>query len=419
MKNTILLLTALLLIFSFTGCNDKEMGIFYSIEEERELEDNNIENDAFIGNLVLFNDDYYAAAGNIYTVNAAENFAAHNTNTSGGKWASDPDFAKDDYLCLSIGVIDSKLYGVFYDKDSSSDPSEFESDLWVKPVDGSWSKYDSEDNSGIPVDLKVEKLITIFNGTDNVGFVQAYTLDSENTRTYAVYSFDGTTFHEVTASSNVTSSHSSEFDVDMDNDSDGSNNEYWVTYDTNLLTLTEADLTTGSFTVQESSDYAGDTVTDDDSLMGIYHSDIFSGLFLSKYDGTVYFRPDATVTTPLVSWTAISDTLASTPGDLIDFTFTGSDDATKNVLLVGTQNGYYEFENISGTDFTDLTFELPSESCKFSTYQTLDLRYAIVNSFMVNEVSSGNMALFALTMNDGLYSNVEYDNEDYRIWNIE
>ncbi|MBI9100854.1 MAG: hypothetical protein JEY99_00450 [Spirochaetales bacterium] len=415
MKNTIILLTALLIIFSFTACDDKEMGIFYSIEEERKVEDNKIENNASIGNMVLFGDNYYAAAGNLYTVNAASNYAYYTDSNSEGTWSIETGLPADK-LCMSVGEVNNSLYGVFFDRtDVSSDPSDLNADLYVKGVDG-WTEY-VPSGTDIPADLKIEKLVAL----NDVGFVQAYTLDDSNTRNYAIYFFNGTNFSELpTSTVDLTSGVSSEFDVAMDGDSDG-DFEYWITYGTSLFTLTSADPANATLIlVEDTAIYSGTNATDDDSLMGIYHSDIFGALFLAKSDGTVYYRTDATVAEPSVIWTAVTDEVPTEPGDFIDFTFIGSDGTTiKEVLLVGSRNGYYEFEKVDGVSITETEFVLPEESAKQATYSTLDLRYAIVSSFFVHEISSGNKILFALTMKNGLWSNIEYDDEVYRIWNIE
>ena len=399
MKNIMLIITILLLVFLSFGCSDKELGIFYSIEQEREVEDNTIENDASIGDMVLFGESYYAAAGNLYTVNAESNFDYHTRASSEGKWSKDSNLPADK-LCFSIGVtpVDGSdaLLGVFYAKngDSADDP---DSHLYMKNG-SSWEIVTETE------DMIIEKFI----GTADCGFILSYTLDSSNNRSYSIFTIDDSLNLNEISSSLTTSSY---FDLALDRDSGTS--KYWIIYGPGLYTIPLTDLLTGTLTEEDSTFYVGEETDDSDLLKGIYYSDIFNGLFLSKQSGAVYYRPDDG------SWETLDDSLSTGPGDFIDFTML---DGTE-ILLAGTINGYYELDL---TDGITGEFSLPEYTAEQDSYLTLDLRYSTVESFFTHSFTdtegTERRLLFALTRNNGLWSNGYYDTSDdteYRVWDIE
>ncbi len=382
MNKTAIFLIIVFLI-SITGCNDKEMGIFYSVEQERKVDDNTLVNNATIGNIIVVNDDYYVAAGDVYKVNADSNFLYHTAGTSAGKWKVDST-TPSGMSCYSLIKFGTEIYGVFYDRNETSETT-VNKDLYENNGTD-WEKVTfSEPELG-----RIEMIIE----DNSLAFLLSYTLDSSNTRTYYIHSYDGTNATQLVSGLSA----STRFDVAFDG------TDYWLIYGFELYSgtgISMAKISSGT----EYDTIFGTTLTDSDRLQGIYYSNLYNALFLSKKDGAIVYRPDGG------SWTMLDQNLSNIPEDFVDFT---DSDGTQ-LLLIGTSNGYYE-KNITadiGADFIS-----PTDTIGGNSYQTLDLKSAVISSLFTNSLSNGEEILFALTQNNGLWSNGVYS-DGIRVWDLE
>lgn len=400
MKN-ILLIAALLLIIIITGCTDKESGIFYSIEEERALEDNTIDNDASIGSMLYYGGSYYVAAGDVFSVNALENLDYHLGN-GGGKWRRNTE-TPEDTLCFSIALINGSIYGVFYAKNDST--TETSSDLY-RLEDDTWTRITLPDGL-----FAVEILASNDN---SFGFFLGYSYNdtegSGRTRVYSIYHYDGNILTEISDGLGYSITTAENFDVALDNDTAAQS--YWITCGPRLFTLPSstptADLTEFINVTLANSDYETE-----DTFQCIHYTEIFGGLILAKADDKGYFRADDG------SWVELDNEFTYTVEDFYDFTPSGG----QEVLLMASASGYFELSSADSEGYNG-SFIDPVLTAKESTYDSLALDAATVNTFFSYIMNEGETdeqnILFALTQDSGLWSNGFYDGSDTdRVWDIE
>jgi len=381
-----ILLAALLLL---SGCGDKESGIFFSIEQERKLDNNNLPDAGTFTSMVKLVNDYYVSTGAVYRVGDADNFDYH-LDGSTGKWTKIAN--PSGTLCAGLGVVSGTLYGIFFENPSPEDPADFDSHLYsFNTVGDVWSLVTSNSANT----YTIEKM-AVANG---VAFLLGYTLDGSNNREYAVHTWDGTTF---TADVLTVLDQYSRFDAAFD----GTN--YWVAYGYGLYSNTTP--ATIAVNATAATDMMA-TTTPAKQYMGIHYSPApYNQLLVCQNGGALYRSSDGGT-----SWTALTNTISTVPYDFGDFTVD-----TDDYILLATSDGYLEF---TGTLDDSAVFSLPSGTTDYDNYLTLDLRYALTNGFFADQgvATSGSGAqdvLFVLTTGTGLWANRLYS-DGSRYWDWE
>ena len=399
LKFLLLLSLALLL----ATCKAQESGLFYSIEQERKLGDNSLDNNLTAGKLLVVDidkdgkDDYLLAAGRVYNVDVAEN-ALHAETKAGGSWRTDYDIPSDK-LCLRIFNVGDTIYGLLFAKNQ---PNERLMESHLYTLDTSSKEWITEEKLD-------EKIIEDVEVAGDVLYFSTYTQetleatgDGEDRikRTYSLGYYDpSSTGGKVGTIPGMDILPSLYLDA-----AQGAGGETFLIYGRRIFTgavpsgITEVEPSDTSL-----DDIMGDTdaATNSTAFRGIHYSPIYSTFFLSTADGSLWYLDGG-------KWT-LDVKIEDEPFDFADYQLGGTD-----LFLVGSEDGYYEK---SGT-LKDSDFVSPSATINKDTYITLDLRKAVINDLFVNvENSSGDGVLFALTSGYGLWSNRRVDGT--RVWSQE
>lgn len=388
----------------FISCEAQETGLLYSIEQERKIDDNNLSNQLTAGQILakdmdataVYDYEFFLAAGPIYNVDATDNAAYAQTGNTAGEWKTGYDIPSDK---LSFRVFDlgGETYALLYAKNQ---PAEVTMDSHLYKLNG--TTWDLESTDGIS-----SLIIEDGKATGGVFYFTTYTLDGDNNRTYSIGAFDGTT-----VTSNVAGASGLSRSAYFDAASFGGTT--YIIYGQKIFSDA---FTAGMEEVLPSHASLNNIMGDDDLpsdstlFRGIHYSTVYSKFFLSTKDGSLWYYDDVTDNEWKIEGSKISDE----PFDFEDFSFIDSSSVTHNMLLVGTEDGYYEKIGALGAG----DFEKPSVSCDANNYLTLDLRVAVVNSLFAHDEDGDGTdeVLFALTSGYGLWSNREIDGE--RVWNQE
>lgn len=374
---SILLITlSLLLLFS---CGDQAIGIIYSIEQERNLDDNTLPNNIIAGGMTTFDDNFILAASSIYSVDIAENADYHN-DTSQGRWSATADTYNIDSTMFSLNTfsLGADLYCLMQTKNASDEASTVKKMYRFNTGTNDW---DEVTTTGI--DYIEDGVVA-----GNYFYFTSYSL-SGNTRTYRIGRFDGTTAELLTGDI-ATLSQSSYFDAATDG------TDVYISFGANLFSGTEAST---AFSTNSTLD------TDGYNITGLHYS-IMDSKFFAATSKKYIFSLDGSTWTSVQKTDANEDeALGDTPTDFCEYTV-----GSTNYLLIGTNNGYYER--------TTGEFAKPSATTTNANYLTLDLSSAQINSlYFYDGTGTENDVLFALTHGTGLWS-LRLIDGNY-IWNQE
>lgn len=368
MKQRIVLFFTIFLII-LASCSNSS-GLFYSIEQERLIDDNNLNNELRAGAMAVFGDDFVLAAGVLYDVDISDN--ADYVGTTLGNWG-EVDYALDatkGHLCFNTFILGSTLYSLQFNDDV--DIADFESQLYsYNDITSAWDLIDDSSNT----------LIEDGSLAGNYFYYTSYELDENNDRTYKIGRFDGTNFVDLLADVAV----GSYFDAATD--------------DTNIYISYGKVLYSGTGTTFVASTTTG--LTDDESITGIHYSPANTEYYAATDDGIIWNLISTT-------WTEITE-ISDNPRDFGEFS-----NGTLDYVLLGTEDGYYERVDGAGD------FETPTSSTDGDNYQTLSLYTDSVESFYFHDSSDDDEdVLFALTAGYGLWSLRETDTVGVWEWNQE
>ncbi|MBN2050512.1 MAG: hypothetical protein JW760_08725 [Spirochaetales bacterium] len=184
--------------------------------------------------------------------------------------------------------------------------------------------------------------------------------------TWSIYSYDGSVFTEELPDLDV---NAGVWDMAWDG------TDYWILWGESLYRGTLG----GVKTVVDCSSIDGANID-------------YTGLFFHDPTGTIYLAANSLSKGSVWSWNGTGWTSVGSEleklNDFAFFTVNGTP-----VILVGSVEGYYEFDGVS-------TFTLPEITCVYATYKTLELSDSVIREFMV----SGD-TFYALTSNAGLWKN--------------
>jgi len=370
------LLSLSLLIFS---CSEQPTGLFFSIEQERLIDDKNLSNDLTAGTLVVYDldndgtDNFILAGGKIYHSRASADRALQ------GDWSSLYHLGAD-FLSYHVFVLGADLYGLFYRKnpglaDSGSQLYRFDTveKVWNIVTDGNVDQLRLEDGAQ----------------AGNYLYFSSYTLDSGGARTYSLKAFDGTTVTDIPA---TILSRGRRLDAAING------SDVFLVYGSLLLQGTGPG---GTFSPAGEESLVN--FTDAKSYRGVYYSNLINRFLLSAGDGTLWFYDTD------LEWKSFDDGIGREAFDFSDFDHVDPD---VSLVLVGSSRGYYEKETGSSA------FTLPEISTSQNNYLTLDFSQGAVRSlFSYSEGGLKDDVLFALTSGNGLWS-LREDNGRL-VWNQE
>jgi hypothetical protein len=372
----ILFFTITLIIVLLGSCSENGAGIFYEIELEEPISDNNLSNSLSIGAFISTNGSYYISAGNIYTKTYNSTTGWSSLNTPGGE---------ENYLASRIAYYGTYLMTFctkFYDEGSEVFLSSDYGLTWgdtatVNGIEGDvielLSAYDSTSTSNRVF------IITEYDDPDNDD------ADGDALKLHSVYEITGIT-DTSTVSTSIVTALSDTRNMIIDIEFDASGNIWGITP---AQAFTDGTLGTGL----PSGRY----------YTGIYYSELFSSMFLAVYK---YDDDESDVYTFDGSeWTMIEKDLEKRIYDFEDITVYDSDGDPIHALSLGTASGYYEMLSLSDG------FDSPEETAdnNYDNYSLADATVFKLACFL----HDGFYETFALTSTEGLWYN------DALSWDLE
>lgn len=359
---------SLLLVSSFflTGCYESGMGIFYSLEIERKLEDYNLENNLSIGAVAKAGSNYYAAAGAVYkrVVNETQ-------------WqAIAPPGGYN--LSTSLAEHGGSIYACFFDTAAAN--------FGLFKLSGDeWTEVTDANVANAATVISVNNYLLVSNRVSSTEYSYFYSADG------AAFTTTGLANKSAPITAAVW---------------DGTN--YFVAIEDVVFLDTDG----GVDPPDNFSATAGTIVTS--GIGGMYFAAAGSTnigtdtLFASTEEGKVHFSTDNGGT-----WTEMDGGSSFPLTDIELITTSG----TEEVLVAGTiGGGYLEAVISAGDNAGDLTLTAISRD-SYSTdqnYLNTELSSAPINDFFYDTVED---VLFAGTSGNGLWRNSQA--ATYRTWNIE
>lgn len=404
-------------ILIYTGCSNASDGIFYSLEQEREIVNGTLLPDEItvqsisltgLGTPAEADDFYVLAAGSVWAAAADETELGSGSDT-GLKWikfvpptmegvtgerlAADAAVAFD-HLYAAYYSFGSAVYGLFSIPVSAiAGSAAVETEALYTPEPG-WSTVAAET---IPAGTRITGLFSVPGpgGTERLLMAALRYESGAQAGTPSLYlTDDGTTFTPVsldTAGSPV-----------IDAAFDGS--AWWLLTERTLYRTTDLE----AFTTETDSDFTGKL------FGGLEYVPDADRLFLSTGNGYIFTKTSAGT-----DWIAVkiddSDTSVVTAGDddAVSFTDLGGYLTSRSLLFAGTAgDGYYEITGVGA----GLTPEiLPSPVFTETDYAYSPLSGASVTGIVTDESRS---VILMGTSADGLWRN-KADSSSTRTWFLE
>lgn len=402
-------ITVSLLLFSslwlFFSCTQEDIGIFYSLEIESELEeDKGLEDELKVWEMVRTDitdseDSYFIAAGKVFSRPAV---AAEDSTVS---W-SDVSPPAEGMLCSDIVFFNSSVFALFRTSDGTV------SNLYVyrSSADPPWELVD------VDTSVDNERIMGIIQVSDTM-YVEKFEVDagSDYYKPYSLwYSTDGSSFNKCSINnSNPDLSDDISLRLIFDGDFDGTN--YMLVSGNAVYRSTDG----SSFDEVTLTDTGGTAITFTD-IGGVYYSDTHSLLFLSSKSGFIYANDLASDPDITANWNKSTDLDDS---DLVfyDFSYIPSAEDGTEVVIVGSDEGYYEIPSLN--DLTSITPRKPGSEELTTTVNYLNtaLSNGSIRKFFVDSAPDlTNEVIFALTTSNGLWQNRLIDDADpHRVWTRE
>lgn len=392
----------ILAVFFFYGCTQEDIGIFYSLEIESELEDDKgLDNELKVWEMVRTDsgddDKYYIAAGKVFSRPASEE------DESSISW-SDVDAPSEGMLCSDIAYFNGNVHAVFRNADGTV------SNLYTYNTSASaWDLID------VDTSVSDERIMGIIQLSDRM-YVEKFEVDagSDYYKPYSLwFSTDGTTFSRSTLDNiDLTDDISSR--LIFDGDFDGTN---YILVSGNALYRSTTD--GSSFEEFTAKNTEGDPITFS-NIGGIYYSATHQLLFLSSQSGFIYANDLAADPDISANWYKSTDLDNS---DLVfyDFAYIPAADDGREIVIVGSDKGYYEIPSLENLDA--LTPRRPGSDELTTTvnYLNTSLSNGSIRKFFIDDDPALTSELiFALTTSNGLWQNRLIDDADpHRVWTRE
>jgi hypothetical protein len=318
-----ILLLLILTIGIIVSC-EYTAGIFYTIENSREIEDLGLPNEVTVGGVAEVGSYMYAAVGSLYRKEGK------------GDWLPVTP-AVSDCITMSIAPVGSDLYAVFTATDGNT------STLYKYALD-TWTKVTAD-----AIDTK--KIIAVFSTNSNL-----FALEQVDLNKYTLWDgSNGTAFTAIAGMTDIT-----RMVTDVEYDDQGTFGYYAVAGEKLYSGATAGALTEHVTTAPENG-------TAD--LKGLYFDSTspIPTLYLSDTAGFVYLNTDDTAS---AAWIKSADALQNNSDNaaaLRDFLKVNL--GSQELIILGSEDGYYE-------QSTGTTFTAPTDLTKSDNYINLKLRAA-------------------------------------------
>ncbi len=355
----LLLILTIGVIVTIVSC-DYTAGIFYTIENSREIEDLGLPNEVTVGGVKEDSGGVvYAAIGTIWKKTPAAEDWVEVTLTDG--------FTNTTSIANLLGT----LYCVLFNASADSALYSYNGTAWGAVSDVQWTGKD---------------IAAVFDANGNIDL---YVLVRNGDATYTIYhSIDGSNFNAVTGLDGIASPVT---DVDYNG------TDYYAIYGNTLA---------------YSSGNGAEQIDTPIDLTAFGHSGKdFGGIFcdgaetyISTDDGFVFLDSSGWVKS-----SAVLQNLAEDPAKLMDFGKVQID-GTTSLIILGSEDGY--FEQTIGAGFTE-----PTAVTKSENYLNLELRSA--TSLIISQPPSlaASFDFFIGTAGRGLWKNS--DSDGARRWDRE
>ena len=390
-KYTVLILSVFLLF----SCGENLGGLFYSLEQESAITNGSLPDNITIGSMARSGDYYFIASGKFQ-------YKKYNADAATEWTFAPPSGEYSEYLTYDMVFSGSTIYAVFYNTAATSF--------------GVFSADSSKAASG----FKWSGPVTFINapaGETIIGF------EASNTKVF-IYTTGGTNNYNVYASDLAAFGTGASFTViaedisaggELRADWDGS--AYWVTAGNKVYTTdgnTAGTDVTAAVTAVSSSikgkGFSGVACADTHDSAGVE-------VYVTSEEGVIAKLEDGAW-----SWVkSIYDTDTSLFEPLNDIKHINIADEDLDILLAGSENGYYEMQVAHSTE--DKTFISPAKTASELTtsiqYGSIAMSEQIMNSFYLDSAAG---KIFALGYNSGLWTNSlkkASDGTTYRFWDAE
>ena len=362
----LLLILTIGIIVTIVSC-EYTAGIFYTIENSREIEDLGLPNEVTVGAVAEVGTYMYAAVGSLYRKDT-------------GDWSHIDDWSPSNpgsgCITMSIAHVGPDLYAVFTATDGkTSTLYKYASDTWTKVTANA---------------IDTKKIIAVFSSADD----NLFALEQVDLNKYTLWDgSDGIAFTAIVGMTDIT-----RMVTDVEYDDQGTFGYYAVAGE-----KLYSGATAGALAVH-GTDPGNDPAAD---LKGLYFDSANATLYLSDTEGFVYTNNDDV---GAGTWSKAEDALLNNSDNaaaLRDFLKVNL--GSQELIILGSEDGYYE--QSSGT-----TFVAPTDLTKSENYINLELRAADIT--LVFQPSSGTDFDFYLgTAGYGLWKNS--DSEGIRRWDRE
>jgi hypothetical protein len=389
-------ITVVAVLFA-AGCTQESMGIFYSLEVEKDLEgDKGLDDSLKVWKLTKTADSYFIAAGKVYR-----------RGIEAGTWEEIPPPA-EGMLSSDIEFFNGTLYAMYRTGDAATSKLYTYAEgsgPWTQT--GTVSGADSERitglmavGSGLYVSVLKEDLGTAYDP-------------------YALYySADGSTFSLVDLPGD------NDYSVRMifDGDFDGTN--YWFVSGDSVFAGTDPAVLTSRIGLTNTD---GTDITPAD-IGGVYYCPELEKIFISSKDGVVLAKNQPAASADLSSgWyssiTKYTGETAEVFYDMIKVPGSGYDDTGAVTVIVGSDNGYYEIGIADSPDADSLSITVPSGLTETTTINYLNTKLSnnSIRSFAYDPAGAGGEddIIFACTTSSGLWRNTYSADAGQRIWSRE
>ncbi len=349
------------ILLLFIGCNQSGNGIFYTISDEKPLEDSDtLPNTLSVSGMVEGDQKYFISAAGLYS--------RDKTTQIDAPWNDAVSMPPGGMtICVQLLEFGGKMYGLF--SNAAGDVTK----LYSSPLSGvQWTERGSFS----------QLIVSIAAGVSEM-FV---TLRSDVTVYDTRVSSDGLDF-------STSLSLSGQYTAVTDAATLGA--DTWLISGNNLYS--------GSGTAYALVTAAGAPSTTS-GFGGIYVTNNLApvALFVSNHEGVVYSSADG------ITWynRPVTDTEGN-PIDVVLFDISEISVLTADVIVIGAENGYYEIIFDSGYT-TPFNIHVPgsdeagSYSSSDSNFGNIDLRTSVIRFFFLDASSN---TLFACTSGNGLWIN--------------
>ncbi len=389
-------ITVVVVLFA-AGCTQESMGIFYSLEVEKDLEgDKGLDDSLKVWKLTKTTDSYFIAAGKVYR-----------RGIETGNWEEIPPPA-EGMLSSDLEYFNGTLYAMYRTGDAAT------SKLYTY-AEGSGPWTETGTVSGAASE-RITGLMAVGSGL----YVSVLREDLGTAyNPYALYySSDGSTFSLVDLPGD------NDYSVRMifDGDFDGTN--YWFISGDAVFAGTDPAVLTTSVSLTNTD---GTVITPDD-MGGVYYCPELEKIFISSKDGVVFAKNQPAPSADLSSgWyssiTKYTGETAEVFYDLIKVPGSGYDDTGAVTVIVGSDNGYYEIGIADSPDADSLSVTAPSGLTETTTINYLNTKLAnnSIRSFAYDPAGAGggDDIIFACTTSSGLWRNTYSADAGQRIWSRE